>query len=554
MRFTRNLLTAAILMQAASVYAATTPNVPDAGQSIRILEPTNRYQPSDFNVNLKAPGEAEGKAPVKTGGAAIMVKQFEFEGNTVVPSDVLVKLIEGSGGKELTLGEIQEVADKISNYYHQQGFFLAKAYLPRQEIAEGKVKIQILEGKYDKIGLHNTSRTSDATIQRILNTVSTDDVVERSTLERKLLIISDLPSVEVKSTLKPGTRVGTTALDVDTSQKNLVTGYMDADNYGNKYTGTNRMGVTVNVNSPLGIGDQLTTRVMTSETKQHYGRIAYQAPVGGSGLQMGASYSEMDYRLGREFGDFDAHGNSRIASVYGLYPIIRTRQSNLNATLQFDNTVLKDDVDLFESKSKKTINSWTLGLSGSAYDDYFGGGLNSFSVNYHAGVLNIQSDDVKTIDDLSARSDGHFNSIDGMISRTQKITDKLNLTGKLSGQVGDNNLDSSQKFDIGGSSAVRAFKQGDSSGDMGWLANLDLRYSLTDHVVLNTFYDYGHVRYNQDAWDTGNNKATRAGTGVGVDIFGEDWKISMVGAWKTIGATESEPDSHQFWVQLVKAF
>lgn len=554
MQFTRNLITAAILTQAASVYAATVPNIPDAGQSIRILEPTNRYQPSDFNVDLKAPGSDESKAPSQSGGASIEVKAFDIEGNTIVSADVLNQLIKDDAGKEMTLGQIQDVADKISNYYHQQGYFLAKAYLPRQEIAEGKVKIQVLEGQYDKISLNNASRTSDATIQRILNGVDADDVVDRATLERKLLLISDLPAVEVKSTLKPGTRVGTTALDVDTKSKDLITGYVDADNYGNKYTGTNRMGVTLNVNSPLGIGDQLTTRVMTSETKQHYGRIAYQAPVGGSGLQMGASYSEMDYRLGKEFGSFDAHGNSRITSVYGLYPIIRTRQSNLNASLQFDNTVLKDDVDLFDSKSKKTINSWTFGLSGSNYDDFLGGGMNSFAVNYHSGVLNIQSADVKAIDDLSARSDGHFNSIDAMVSRTQRITDKLNLTGRLSAQTSDNNLDSSQKFDIGGASAVRAFKQGDSSGDQGWMANLDLRYSLTDHVVLNSFYDYGHVRYNQDAWDSGNNKATRSGAGVGVDIFGKDWKVSMVGAWKSIGATESEPDSHQFWVQLVKAF
>jgi hemolysin activation/secretion protein len=550
MRFTRNIITAAILMQAASAYAL---NVPDAGQAIRTLEPENRYRPSDFNVQLQSPA-AEGKVAVKPGGAAILVNQFIIEGSSVLPVDALNQIAASSQGKELTLGEIQAVADSISEYYHQQGYFLAKAYLPRQEIAEGKVKIQVLEGRYDQIGVNNSSRASDATIQRYLSNVHTDDVVERSALERQMLLISDLPAVEVKSTLKPGARVGTTALDVETKSSGLVSGYIDADNYGNKYTGTNRVGLTLNVNNPLGIGDQLTTRVMTSEDEQKYSRIAYQAPVGGSGLQMGASYSEMNYRLGKEFSEFDAKGNSRITSAYGLYPILRTRQSNISASLQFDNTVLKDDVDLFESKSQKTINSWTFGLNGSAYDDFMGGGLNSFAVNYHAGVLNIQSDDVKFIDDLSARSDGHYTKIDAMFSRTQRITDKLNLTARLSGQTSDNNLDSAEKFDIGGAQAVRAFKQGDSSGDTGWLANLDLRYSLTDMVVLNTFYDFGQVRYSQDPWDSGNNKATRSGTGVGVDIFGSDWKISMVGAWKAAGATESEQDSHQFWVQLIKAF
>jgi hemolysin activation/secretion protein len=429
MRFTRNIITAAILMQAASAYAL---NVPDAGQAIRTLEPENRYRPSDFNVQLQSPA-AEGKVAVKPGGAAILVNQFIIEGSSVLPVDALNQIAASSQGKELTLGEIQAVADSISEYYHQQGYFLAKAYLPRQEIAEGKVKIQVLEGRYDQIGVNNSSRASDATIQRYLSNVHTDDVVERSALERQMLLISDLPAVEVKSTLKPGARVGTTALDVETKSSGLVSGYIDADNYGNKYTGTNRVGLTLNVNNPLGIGDQLTTRVMTSEDEQKYSRIAYQAPVGGSGLQMGASYSEMNYRLGKEFSEFDAKGNSRITSAYGLYPILRTRQSNISASLQFDNTVLKDDVDLFESKSQKTINSWTFGLNGSAYDDFMGGGLNSFAVNYHAGVLNIQSDDVKFIDDLSARSDGHYTKIDAMFSRTQRITDKLNLTARLCG-------------------------------------------------------------------------------------------------------------------------
>lgn len=550
MRFARSLLSAAILIQASSAFAL---NLPDAGQSIRTLEPENRYQPSEFNLNLQAP-TTDTKAAPKPGGATIKINQFVVEGNSVIPSSAIEPITKASEGKELTLGEIQQVADEISGYYHKQGYFLAKAYLPRQEIEGGKLKILILEGRYDKISLSNTSRTSDETVNRFLSSVNTDDIVERKTLERQLLMISDLPAVDVKSTLKPGTRVGTTALVIETKPKDLLTGYVDADNYGNKYTGTNRMGVTVNVNSPFGMGDQLTTRVMVSEGKQQYSRIAYQAPVGGSGLQLGASFSEMNYVLGKDFGDYDAHGNSRISSAFALYPIIRTRQTNLNASLQFDNTVLKDDVDLFESKSNKTINSWTLGLSGSTVDDFLGGGYNSAAINYHSGVLNIQSDAVKEIDDYSAKADGRFNKIDAMVSRTQRITDRLNLTSKLSGQMGDNNLDSAEKFDVGGAQGVRAFKQGDSSGDMGYLINMDLRYSLTDQVVLNSFYDFGHVRLNQKAWDSGENTATRSGVGVGVDVFGKDWKVSMVGAWKAVGATESAPDSHQFWVQLIKAF
>ncbi|MFD2408105.1 ShlB/FhaC/HecB family hemolysin secretion/activation protein [Azorhizophilus paspali] len=66
------------------------------------------------------------------------------------------------------------------------------------------------------------------------------------------------PGVEVRSTLRPGASVGTTDLIVETHPAPLLSDSLDADNHGNRFMGQNRLGLTLNLNSPLGLGDLLT--------------------------------------------------------------------------------------------------------------------------------------------------------------------------------------------------------------------------------------------------------------------------------------------------------
>ena len=90
------------------------------------------------------------------------------------------------------------------------------------------------------------------------------DIVANAPLERRLLLLSDLPGVAVKSTLVPGSEVGTSDLLVDLVPARRVTGSIDADDAGNRYTGYFRLGGSVNLNEPFGIGDVASVRGLVS--------------------------------------------------------------------------------------------------------------------------------------------------------------------------------------------------------------------------------------------------------------------------------------------------
>lgn len=84
-------------------------------------------------------------------GEKIFVKEFRFIGNEVLTSDYLKKLVSDYTNKELFLRQLQEVCAIITKEYHRLGYFLAKAYLPAQEIKEGVVLITIMEGQLGEI-------------------------------------------------------------------------------------------------------------------------------------------------------------------------------------------------------------------------------------------------------------------------------------------------------------------------------------------------------------------------------------------------------------------
>ena len=313
---------------------------------------------------------------------------------------------------------------------------------------------------------------------------------------------------------------------------------------------------TLNINSPLGLGDRLSLRAMGSDEDQQYGRIAYQLPVGPWSTQLGVAYSDMDYELAKDFEDLDAHGNARIASVFALQPLVRSRDFSLYAQAQFDDKRLQDDIDLFDQKSEKRSRVVILTVNGNSRDTLLGGGVNSFALAWSQGSLNIDDATAQRIDDLTAGTAGRFQKLNPSLVRLQRLTERFSLYTQLQGQWADGNLDSSEKLYLGGAYGVRAYPQGEASGDQGWLANLELRYALTDAWQLSTFVDHGQVRLNKDTWASGENHRSLSGAGLGARWAAHGWQVSAVTAWK-LGNTDPQSDvdrSPRVWAQVVRFF
>ena len=548
-------ITAAFL---ASSQAALAQQPPDAGRQIQQIPPTPARPPTPpvFQVEPRAVEADAGPA-----GPSVRVDVLHVTGATLFPEEVLIAAAGFTPGSALSLAELRAIAARITAFYNSRGYFLAQAYLPPQDISAGAVTIAVIEGQYGEINLRNETNLSDGVARRVLGGLDSGDIVASAPLERRLLLLSDIPGVAVRSTLTPGDAVGTSDLIVDLTPGRRITGSIEADNAGNRYTGAYRIGGTVNVNNPVGIGDQLSLRVLGSTSGLAYGRIAYQAPVGN--LTLGVAYAHIRYDLGREFRSLDADGTADIAGVYASYPLVRSRNENLYAQASAEARWFEDRIGLISTESDKMSRVLNLGLSGDSHDELGGGGWNVFSASLTFGDLDIRTPVDRAVDALTARSQGGFSKIQAGFARLQTISGPLSLYGAMRGQIAFDNLDSSEKMELGGAYGVRAYPEGEAYGDQGFIATLEARLmlnqwtgSLPGQLQLITFVDVGAVKFAQDPWFAGTNRAHRSGYGAGLNWTGpHGLLLRATYARRLTGPATSAPDhSGRFWFQIVKLF
>ncbi|MCK9216268.1 MAG: ShlB/FhaC/HecB family hemolysin secretion/activation protein, partial [Rhodoferax sp.] len=381
-------------------------------------------------------------------------------------------------------------------------------------------------------------------------------------LEHRLLLLSDLPGVKVNSSLVPGAAPGSSDLIVNLTPGKRISGSIDADNAGNHYTGANRIGATINFNEPLGLGDVASLRALTSGKGLNYLRGAYQMQFGKA--KAGVAYGALRYELGEEFASLGAHGTTQVASLFGSYPLIRSRNENLYAGLVLDAKKFRDEVDATGSVADKKAQVLTTSVSGNSIDALGGGGQTSHALAWSTGNIDLQTPSEQALDAVTAQSNGHFNKLAFGLARLQHVTDTVSLYGAINGQYAWNNLDVSEKMELGGMYGVRAYPEGETYADQGYVINLEARWqlpklstSLPGQVQLIGFIDTGRATINKNPWSAEPNKRTLSGAGVGVNWY--ETNNFMVRAYYAVkvgdeAATSAPDKSGRFWIQAVKYF
>jgi hemolysin activation/secretion protein len=466
-------------------------------------------------------------------------------------------------GSELNLAQLRDLSIKITNYYRSRGYFLAHAYLPAQDIIDGAIAITVVEGQYGNVVVRNESNLSDGVAGRLIAGINSGDTITIAPLESRLLQLSDVQGVRVKSTLMPGASVGASDLIVDVTNDKRLSGSIDVDNSGSRYTGAFRTGATINLNNALGLGDVATLRALTSWDGLNYGRAAYQLHAGRA--DVGAAYTALEYELGREFESLKAHGTAEIVSLYGRYPLVRSRNNNLYVQLGLDEKTFQDELDLTpHTVTDKKVKVAMTSLIGDHRDTFGGGGSSTYSLTWMSGTLDLQSPVAAQIDAMSARTNGHYDKLAFSVMRLQRVTDTVSLYGALVGQLASRNLDISEKTGLGGASAVRAYPEGEAYVDQGYVVSVEARLALPDMFAAMPgnwqvigFIDSGSGRSSKDPWSTQRNRRTLSGGGVGLNWFDARTFVLKAHYAHTIGAAEatSAPDKDgRFWINAIKYF
>jgi hemolysin activation/secretion protein len=447
---------------------------------------------------ISAPTEAE-KKPLnaqETKGPKIAVKQFVFKGNTLLSSDKLAAAVARYQGESLSFAQLEQAVAEVAQAYRYAGCKV-RDYLPEQDIVDGAVTVNIVEAVFGKViieGALPPGLDQARLIKIVLSEQTTGTFLRSSAVDRALLIADDISGVAVTGGLQEGQRDGETDVVLKGLEKPWLETNFSHDNTGSESTGVERTSLGFTGNSWLMAGDVFSTQLVGSEGTR-YVRLSESIPIGYTGLRMGVNASRMTYRVGLLGADgFEITGLSESFGVETSYPLVRSRLSNLYANLAVDNKIFRN-FSSDKRDSDYSIRSTALGLSGNLFDNFGGGGFNNASLTLTHGTVNMDGSGnfITNPDSFPEGKLGFYRKLRYALSRQQSLTDQLAFYLALSGQSALSDLDSSEKFYLGGSSGVRAYPSSEGGGVKGHMVNAELRWQVASGYSATAFYDYGQV-------------------------------------------------------------
>lgn len=491
----------------------------------------------------------------------VLVKDFIIDGQNVYPEDRLKALLADKKGKKLSFKDIQAGADRITRYFREKGYIVAKTYIPPQDVTAGVVHYRVEIGRFDRPAITNKTNIRDSAIGKQAQAVKEGEYVTRDKLERAVWLVSDMAGADARVALSKGSQPGTVKLDMTVEPYVGKHGLISADNYGSRAMGYNEYSLDYDFWNPARNGDHLMASISTTGRHMFNWGANYITPLAKDGLKLTVGYNVFSYDMGDEWAMYKGVGTSRVTSLGLDYAIRRSRRHNLYTGIRFEHSEIKDEYRAFDATyGDKNGNALVFSLYG---DDQDTAGMTDWRVDWKLGHINNKA---FHSDNLYARwmagdpdTNGDYSKIRGRIERHQNINNRSYLLLSAYGQYAFTPLDSSEHFSLGGPYGVKAYPTSEGSGDSGYITRAEYRWLIPveahDQQLQLAFYaEHGGVWIDRNGGNSGS-KNHRNLQGLGVGIIWQrwqDWFIRADYAWKLGGEDPVSDTSHnngRFWIR-----
>lgn len=526
------IVAALALMPPLTVQAQITPGT---GAGTRTFEaPPITRAPSRLDIAIP-------DASVMLQKLAGRVTRFRVSGATVVSGAELAAVLLPWTGRDLSAADLSAALNAVRTCLRQRGLYTADAFFPEQTTADGEVQIAVLEGRLGTLTLdmNPDARLRRTTAEKHLARLQPDSLIQRGGFDTSLLLLNDLPGVQVTPSLTPADTQGRADLRVRIDDETVASGYVQLDNHELRELGEYRYTGALRLRNPLGIGDLATAQFTQTHTSgRMLGAVSYSLPLGGWGTRVGARIATHQYRLGGDFEALLAKGRYTSAQVKLSHPFVRTNDGNITAEIQFDETRYHDSIDSVSAVNDFRYRLGSLTLHADKSDNFLRGGSTVFYAQFRTGHVFLDTPGASAADATGLNIGGRFERSRLRLAREQSLTDRLSASLSVLAQHASNNLDGGLKLQLGGPEGVRAYGLAERFTDEGYLARLDVQYALPAigdvRSRAGVFADTARGRVNKNPLPGADNTQGLTGYGLSLAATWRD-KLSaeLIVAWPT---------------------
>lgn len=473
---------------------------------------------------LKPAHEAAASLGPQADKIKFKLTQVILEDNHAYSDRQLSALFKDKINTEITIAELQNIVQNITNYYRNNGYILSRAILPPQHVHAGIVHIQVIEGYIDNVSVIGLPRGAHKIIRAYGEQLVKSRPLQIKVMEHYLRLANEIPGVQVKAVLEPSaTNVGASKLNLS-SDTQTVTGYLSYDNYGTRYIGPRQWTGNLAFNSIFLSGD--STRLIYATTTRpkelKFYDISYQFPLGRRGMNLAIGKNNSKTQPGLNLKLIGIHGNSTTYYATYQYPILRSRERNLtlDAGLNYLDSEVNSITNAFNvNLYTDHIRSAKVGGNYDFSDRFSGSNLFGLHIEQGFNVLGA-SNNPNSVTTSRFGATGVFTKFVAQGAHLQPLFGRVSAFVLVNGQYSCDPLLASEQYGFGGSQLGRGYDPAEIIGDRGAAGSLELRYDMApgwfmlQTVQAYAYYDAGVIWNIKDVVSVQRKvSATSAGIG-----------------------------------------
>ena len=500
--------------------AATPQNAPGITDLIRdrqdrLLEEQQRRLEELKDLPGKAAAPATPATPVDT--RCFAINTIELGGADALSEGERTDLIKPYLGQCLGVPQLNAVLKVITDRYLAKGLVTSRAYLLQQDLSSGNLKIQVVEGKLESLKAAEGSGITDRQLTMSFPGKQ-GDLLNLREIEQMVDQLNRLPSNQAQMELAPGKAVGgSDVLVKNTAQKPWRVG-LSRHNGGQRSTGEQQWGASLDWDNPLGLADQLSLRgghdaVSDHQKTSRNSMLSYSLPFGWWNLSY--SYIDSEYRSRAEANNFKFKqtGDSQTHQLR-LERVIH-RDALSKTSLNTGIAYLRTNNFIEDSKLALSSNRLSEAQVGINHGRRIGGSFLNIDLGMQNGIGAFDAQ--ANHDPKPGQPDARYRKYTATVSYLYPFKlwgESFSFSSLMTGQHSEDVLFSPQRMSLGGQSSVRGYKDQMLAGDSGGYWRNDLRWSrpVTWAWMQPVFIEYGtSLGYDQGVISHGRYNAEQHG-------------------------------------------
>jgi len=462
--------------------------------------------------------------------------EYQVTGNTLLNKKTIESGLSPYLGAGKSLQTVEQAREFLQKLYKLQGYPIVVVSIPPQNVIGGKVTLNVVEGKIDRLRVSGNEYFSRRELRKEVPSLAAGNPLNMEVVRKEVDEANKAnPYRSIVPVIRPGRQQGTMEMELKVRDRLPVNATLETNNRYTANTSETRLSASIGYDNlwqkhhSISMGYQMAPEV-TDEVSVF--NVNYAMPLSQQTrlVVYGVNSDSRVSTITGQGDDLTVLGNGKVFGVRSVSSLPVTGRYFHRLSLGVDYKDFGETQALSNEDDETRFNvpisyaAWVMSYSGGFRDD----AITLFSVDANFGLRGINDQEEFEFKRFLAKANYFY--LKAQFSQDRAITDKYAFKYELRGQYTESPLISNEQFSAGGVDTVRGYLESSAIGDNGLLVRTAISYApfrqakkdkYLQSLNLSAFVDAAKLHTLNalpDANDEINSHTALLGAGIGAEI------------------------------------